>query len=51
MAGAPKIKDPDCYTSDRVFDGVRKKDPKAAASHVARLKKALAQGKKVARPK
>lgn len=34
-----KSKDADCYTSNRVFDGVRVKDADAATQHVARLKR------------
>ena len=32
----------DCYTSNRVFDGVRHKTANDAASHIARVKRILA---------
>lgn len=42
MTAAPVPKMPDCHTSDRVFDGVRKvSDPVEAAAHVRRVKAAL----------
>lgn len=45
MPLALKPKDVDCYVSDRVFDGVRAKDARSAAAHIARLKSIL-QGSK-----
>ena len=47
LASYAIVPDVSGYTSDRVINGVRQLDGKAAAKHRARLKKALANWRRV----